>query len=172
MKHLPLQIYLIFASALWVSSLYPHFTDEETKAQKGVLTCLKSHDLSCWTRMWTQISLISKLLRASWSSMDNAEFGLFNHHFSLQKNVKDMSGFYVSFNFFMFQRAFGSFASEIKSREAEEAQTELQHCQYSCSFHREFLPLPFHVYSQILGNDPEHLSNETERAPCCDRTLY
>lgn len=75
--------------------------------------------------------------------MDNAEFGLFNHHFSLQKNVKDMSGFYVSFNFFMFKRAFGSFASEIRSSEAEEAQTELQHCQYSCSFHREsFSPYP------------------------------
>lgn len=42
MKHLPVQIYLIFTSALWVSSFYPHFTDEETKVQKGVLTCLKS----------------------------------------------------------------------------------------------------------------------------------
>lgn len=63
--------------------------------------------------------------------------------FLFQKNLKDMSGFYVSFNFFTFQRAFGSFASEIKSSEAEEAQTELQHCQYSCSFHREsFSPYP------------------------------
>ena len=44
MRDLPLQIYLLFTNTLWISCFYPRFTDKETKAQKGVLTCLKSHD--------------------------------------------------------------------------------------------------------------------------------
>lgn len=66
----------------------------------------------------------------------------------LPKNLKDMSGFYVKWILHVRELDLGK---EIKSSEAEEAHTELQHCQYSCSFHRESFSLPFRVYSQILG---------------------
>lgn len=87
--------------------------------------------------------------------------------------MENISGFYVSFNFFTFQDESGYFTSEIRSSEAERAQTELGHCQCCCSVHCErFFPHPSHVCSQVLGNDPEHLINEKECAPCCDRALY
>lgn len=31
-----------------------HFTEEETKAQRGWLTCLRSHNQSYWTWIWKQ----------------------------------------------------------------------------------------------------------------------
>ena len=55
-----------------------------------------------------------------------------------------MAGFYVSFNF-TFQGEFGYFASEIKSSQAEGAHPELEHCQYSCSLHRERLSPTLHI---------------------------
>lgn len=78
-------------------------------------------------------------------------------------------GFYVCFNF-IFQGEFRYFANEIKSGQAG-VQPKIEHCPYSCSFRHEHCLHSSRFYSQILGNDPEYLIDEKERAPCCDAAL-
>lgn len=76
--------------------------------------------------------------------------------------------FYVCFNFFTFQDEFACFANEIKSGRPKEHTLNFSIVNSPAQSTANGFPNSSRFYSQILGDDPEHLINEKECAPCCD----